>query len=156
MGVQAIHLEKEKLSCSRRYSGIRHRGIEVREQLLLWHRKHAELSWEGDRLKSSLGPGLNSSLIFKGILVPNKQLVGLPASLGLQMPWPEEASMPVLLLNCPCAPQSDCHLDKRMLGINFHYVFMDANDLIILKIKKKKNHREGSNDIIAKMSVIKI
>lgn len=89
------------------------------------------------------------------MLVSNKELVGFLASLGLQIPWPEEASMPIMLLNCPCAPHSDCYLNEHRLGINLHSIFMDANYLIILK-KKTKKDRGGGNDIIAKMSVIKI
>lgn len=85
------------------------------------------------KLKSNLKPRLNSSLIFFFfILMPNKELVGFLASLSLQIPWPEEVSMPIMLSCCPCAPQSDCYLDEDMLGINLHYIFMDADYLIIL------------------------
>lgn len=58
-----------------------------------------QLSWKGDILKDNLRPGLTSSLIFKGILALNRQLVGFLASSGLQIPWPEEASMKIVILN---------------------------------------------------------
>jgi len=38
-------------------------------------------------------------LIVKGILGPNRQLVGFLASLGLKIPRPKEANMPVVILN---------------------------------------------------------
>lgn len=95
----------------------------------------------GKRLKSHFQLGLNSSLIFKGMLVPNKELVGFLASLGLQIPWPEEASIPIMLLNHPRAPQSDCSLDQHTLGINLHYIFMD--EIIWSYFKKKKKEGVG-------------
>lgn len=57
--------------------------------------------------------------------MPNKELVGFLASLGLQIPRPEEASMPIMLLYY--APLSACYLDEHMLGINLHYFFVDVN-----------------------------
>lgn len=50
-------------------------------------------------LKNNLSSRLTSCLIFKGILAPNRQLVGFLASLGLQIPWPEEANTPIVIFN---------------------------------------------------------
>lgn len=105
-------------------------GSYVRARLILWYAKHAELSWEGDVLKNNLRSGIMSRLVFKGILEPNKQLVGLFASLDLQTPWPEEANALMVTLNvarvrCSGMPLcSGCHLVERMLGVNFHSVFI--------------------------------
>lgn len=81
-------------------------------------------------LKNNLRSGITSGLIFKGILEPNKQQVELFASLDFQIPWPEEANTLIVVLNAVhvrCSgmpPWSGCHLVERMLGVNFHYVFI--------------------------------